>query len=365
MRSLILCLFFLSFTAQGVSCTAFQLQSQDGAYVYCRSMEYSVPLKSDILVVGQNTAFGSSLAKSEPCLKWQTKYGYVGLNQKIAQTLVSDGMNEKGLVVGSLYLQGFAKYQPYESAKASQTLGPWELTSYLLGTCATVDEVKEALKELVVVHEPMPGLGDFILPLHFYVCDQNGQALVVEYLEGRLCLYENLVAVLTNGPPFSWHMINLKNYVKMSPLNSAKLNLKSIEVNNQSEGTGLLGLPGDFTPPSRFVRAVFYSQWAKPQKTADATVSLGFHILNTFDIFDGIVRAKVEPQGERNDITEWVIVNDQQNRKTYVRSYESLQIQMVDLKKVPLDRAGFQTIPLKKQLEVVDDSLNLKPLVIP
>lgn len=357
MRYLLLFVTFLASSSLW-SCTAFQLQSQDGASIYCRTMEYSFPLQSDLLVVGRDTPYTSTLS-----MKWKTKYGFVGMNQCLAPQLVSDGMNEKGLVVGSLYLLGFAHYEAEDPTKKDHTLGPWELASYLLGKCATVDEVKQEIGNLLVAHVPFPYVKDFILPLHYYVCDREGKMLVIEYLAGKAHLLDNPIGVLTNAPPLSWQLINLTNYINLSPVNVPQLDLKNFAVKNHSEGSGLLGLPGDYTPTSRFVRAAFFSHWAQCQKDADSCVALGFHILNTFDIFDGIVRAKESCQSAHADITEWSIVHDRTSLKSYFRSYESLQIQMVDLKKLPFERPGFSMIELKRRFEVKDESSNLKPLV--
>lgn len=359
MRYLLLFLVAATLTDTLFSCTAFQLQSQDGAFIYFRTMEYCFPLQSDLLVVGRNTPYSSATSN----MKWKTKYGFVGMNQSLAPQLVSDGMNEKGLVVGSLYLLGFAHYEAKDPARMDRQLGPWELASYLLSSCETVEEVKREIATVVVAHEPLPYVKDFIVPLHFYISDKHGEVLVLEYLAGKAHLLDNPIGVLTNAPPFSWQLLNLANYINLSPVNVPRLDLKNFAVKNHSEGSGLLGLPGDYTPTSRFVRAALFSHWAQPQKDADHTVLLGFHILNTFDIFDGIVRSKESIQHGHADITEWSIVHDRTNLKSYFRSYESMQIQMVDLKKLPFEAAGFGIIELNKRFAVQDESHSLKPLI--
>ena len=198
-------------------------------------------------------------------------------------------------------------------------------------------------------------------PLHFYVGDQSGKVIVVEYINGRCQINDNPLGVLTNSPPFMWHIANLSNYVNLSPVTVPQLDLSHIDVKNFGQGTGLLGLPGDYTPPSRFIRASLFSQWAHPEKDASDTARLGFHILNTFDIFEGIVRSgssSPDSKDSHQEITEWTIVHDRTHLKSYFRNYFSLRIQMVDFKKVDFSTPGFRTIALESSFDVKDSTLD-------
>lgn len=345
------------------ACTAFQLKAKDGAQIYCRSMEFGFALHSDLLIVPRQTAFTGTAPNGKPGIKWKNQYGYVGMNQWIAKKLVCDGMNEKGLVVGMLYLPGYAQYEPPDDARKTQTLGPWEVGSYLLGTCSTVEEAKAALSKVVVAQEPFPGMKDFVLPLHFYIGDKNGKVLIVEYIKGKRQEYDNPLGVLTNSPPFDWHLANLGNFVNLSSINVPEVELSNFEVPSLGQGSGMLGLPGDYTPPSRFIKAAFFSKWATEQKTAEETVRLGFHVLNTFDIFQGIIKetSKQNPAKVKNsDTTEWVIVHDRTNLRTYFRSYNSLRIQMVDLKKIDFLAKELRIAELSKEFQVEDETNKLK-----
>jgi choloylglycine hydrolase len=336
---------FLFVTAAAHACTSFQLKSGDGACLYARSMEFGMKLDSEVLIVPRGTSYTGTAPEQKPGLSWKTKYGFIGMNQTFAPTLVSDGMNEKGLVVGLLYLPGFAEYQAPDSARIDKTLGVWELPALLLGTCSTLDQVKSLVPTLLVAQQPMPTMKDFVIPLHLTVSDAKGHSLVIEYLQGKLYIYDNSLGVLTNSPSFGWHMHNLSNYINLSPSNVPALQLGDFKATQTGQGSGLLGLPGDFTPPSRFVRAALFSQWAHTPATALDAVNLGFHILNTFDIFEGIVRGTPPHPFE---MTEWTLVHDRTNLKTYIRTYQSLRIQMVDLKKIDFSKSGFRTIPISK-----------------
>ena len=332
-----------------IACTAFQLVSQNNEYLYCRSLEFGQNLESNVLVVARGTAFVGTAPQGDG-MAWSAAYGFVGMNQNLDRYLVSDGMNEKGLAVGQLYLPDYAQYETPNPSRQKQTLGYWELPTYFLSTCATVQDVKNVLNKLHVPVQPVPLFGG-IMPLHYYICDASGAVLIVEYTEGKMHSYDNPLGTLTNSPALPWHLQNLANYVKMSPFNAGDLDLPKKKIGNPSQGSGLLGLPGDFTAPSRFVRAALFSSFAQVPKTIEQTVALGFHVLNTFDVFFGIVRPSPNEKGDL-DYTQWVTVCDRTNLKFYVRNYESLQIQSVDLKQIDFSKAGFKEMTLNKQLSV-------------
>ncbi|MBS0615303.1 MAG: choloylglycine hydrolase family protein [Verrucomicrobia bacterium] len=368
-------LFFSFFLSSLLACTAFQLKAKDGSLLYGRSMEFGFRMSSDLLVVSQGAQYIGTAPEGQPGLKWTVKYGFVGMNQVVAKTIVSDGMNEKGLIAALLYLPGFTQYENPDPGRLDRTLGAWEVATYLLSTCSTVGEAKTALTNILVAQEPTPELGNFIIPLHFYITDLSGAVLIVEYIGGIRYFYDNPLGVLTNSPPFDWHLSNLSNYINLSPTNVPSLQLSNWTIRNPGQGSGLLGLPGDYTPASRFVRAALFSQWADAPKTAIDGVNTCFHILNSLDIFAGIIRTQTSEHNNTSlptndglkkligaDITEWVVVHDRANLKTYFRTYEGLKIQMVDLKKIDFTIGRLQTIPLAKDFLVEDITAQAKPL---
>jgi choloylglycine hydrolase len=352
------------------SCTAFQLKSTAEDLIYCRSIDCPDTLDSEVLIIGRGESYQGSAGKDKKGLEWKTRYGFVGMNQKMTKLYITDGMNEKGLVASWLYMPGFTQYQTIEEGKIENTLGYWELPTYILSTCSTIQEIKTVLPTLIVGEQPMSGTDQTILPLHFYFSDRNGNTLIVEYVDGKCFQWNNSLGVLTNSPPFAWHLFNLSNYVNLSSKNVESLKLPGIEITNTSQGSGLLGLPGDYTSASRFVKATLFSQWATPSKDALSTVNLGFHILNTFDTFEGIIRGESDPSKngqqvpiEHNtDITQWSIVHDRTNMKTYIRSYQNLSIEMIDLKKIDFAKVGIKTISQKTEFNPKDITQSAKAI---
>lgn len=362
-KVLVLALVF--FIRAAYACTAFQIKAQDGSMIYGRSMEFGFKFDSNLLIVPRGFNYTGTAPQGAAGLQWTTKYGFIGMNQVIARTVVSDGMNEKGLIVSMLYLPGFAKYETPKTEKNNRTIGAWEFATLLLSTCSTVEEVKALLPTILVAQEPMPNLGEFILPLHYYVADRNGQNLVIEYVDGQRNVYDNPMGTLTNSPIFPWHLQNLACYVNLSPDTIKQLQLPHWTIRGSGQGSGLLGLPGDYTPPSRFVRAVLFSQWAQTPKDSMEGVNTCFHILNTFDIVPGVIRTQATekslgtlPAEVKNtmgpDTTEWVIVHDQAHLKTFFRTYGSLQIGMVDLNQLDFSKPELRQIPLSQEFKFED-----------
>ena len=113
---------------------------------------------------------------------------------------------------------------------------------------------------------------------------------MIEYVDGELHTYDNPIGVITNSPTFDWQQTNLRNYINLSTVNASPLTIDGVTLAPFGQGSGMMGLPGDFTPPSRFVRAVALSQDAVPGQDAEATVKVAFHILDSFDIPLGAVR---------------------------------------------------------------------------
>ena len=144
---------------------------------------------------------------NKPGLTWKSKYGAVGLDC-YGMVTFADGMNEKGLASGVFYLPGFAQYQKVGPGEQGKSLAPWEIPLWVLTSFATVDEVKAAITKIKVWPGVVPNLSKEPLPLHYIVTDQSGRSLVIEYVKGKLHLYDNPLGVITNSPPFDWQLKN-------------------------------------------------------------------------------------------------------------------------------------------------------------
>jgi choloylglycine hydrolase len=344
-----------------LACTSFVLLSQDGGVVYARTMEFALPLHSRVIIVPRNLALAGTGPDSRPGtgLAWRSKYGVVGMDG-IGLPIVVDGMNEAGLAGGALYLPGYAEYQAVPPGQERNSVASYELLLYLLTSFANVAEAKAGLPN-ILVNRSSQEVFKMPVPLHITLHDASGASLVVEYVGGRLSMYDNPTGVMTNAPPFDWHLAHLGMHLNLSVNEPKPLTLGSLTLQPPSSGAGTVGLPGDMTSPSRFLRAFLFSYSAPRQQTSPQAVNLAFHILNNFDIVPGTIRTSAEAAAgggvNGTEITEWSVVADLKMKHYYVRTYGNLQAREVDLDKAGLEGPSIRTIPLT-QTEAV---LNLTP----
>jgi choloylglycine hydrolase len=336
-----------------IGCTGITLRPKDGSVIFARTLEFASDLKSNVIIIPRDMAFVGTALGDKPGLHWTGKYGIVGMNA-FGLPAIADGLNEKGLHIGVFYFPGFAKYQAVTEQDVPRTLAPQELAGYLLGTCATADEAVEAAKNVKVAEIVFKEFG-FVLPVHFIVTDNTGKSAVLEYVGGELRTYRNPLGVMSNSPTFDWHMINLGNYVNLSVSNVPKLDLTGNQVKGLGQGSGMLGLPGDFTPPSRFVRAVAFSQSALPAASAKDGVVQAFHILNQFDIPKGAARGMENGEAVA-DYTLWTSTSDLTNCRYYFRTFSNSRIRVVNLKTVDFTAKEVKTISCAGEEQIEDVS---------
>ncbi len=319
----------LAFAPVAQACTGIRLIAKDGGVVAARTLEFGFDLHSEVMVVPAGTALTGTLPDGGKGISYKTKYGFLGANAE-GLTAIVDGVNDQGLYVGLFYFPGYASYSDATRDNATRAMAPHEYGNWLLGNFATVDEVKANFDKVVLVPVVVEAIGQ-AAPVHFVVHDRSGKSVVIEPLNKSLKIYDNPLGVMTNSPTFDWHMTNLRNYVNLTVTNVPPIGVGGIKLAQLGQGSGLRGLPGDFTPPSRFVRAVAFSQSAIPSDTAAAAVLQAFHILNNFDIPFGAVR-EVDNGRMHAEATTWTSASDLKNLRWYFRTYDDQSIRSVDLK---------------------------------
>jgi choloylglycine hydrolase len=314
-----------------LACTDIRVQAKDGTVIVARSMEFALDLHSSLRTSPRGRAFTSMTPGGKTGLSWKAKYGYVFLDG-MGVDAVLDGMNEAGLSIEDLFMPDFAKYQTVPAGKDSQSLGYINFGDWVLGNFKTVDEVRAALPAIFVYAQLIPGQGNTVFPLHFSIFDKSGKGLIVEFVDGKLNMYDS-IGVFTNSPTYDWHKLNLLNYVHLSPENPAPIAVKGISYGALGQGFGMVGLPGDVSPPSRFVRMAALLHVVVPANDAVSALNLAEHVINNVDIPLGLVR---EPQGNDyiNELTQWVVFKDLTHGIFYYRTYTNLSLNAVDLGKL-------------------------------
>jgi choloylglycine hydrolase len=230
-----------------------------------------------------------------------------------------------------------------------------DVGAWLLGNFATVAEAKEALKDVRVWGHPIPLLGN--APVHVAIHDAKGDNLVVEFVGGEMKVYDNPISVLTNSPAFDWQMTNLQNYINLNAMNTAPYVFRGKKIEFLGQGSGLLGLPGDWTPPSRFVKVATMLRFVNQVSTGSDAINLAEHVLNCVDVPLGVAK---EQGTSSEDYTQWIVIKDLKNQVFYFRSYKDLSLKMIDLKKLDFSRASEIGLPLDVSKGYIDMTSKLQ-----
>lgn len=340
------------------ACTGIKLTAKDGSIVHGRTFEFGIDVDTSIVYIPQGIPFVGATPNGEG-LKYQVKYASVG-TIAADRMAVLDGINEKGLSVGTFYFPGFAGYATIDASNQSKALSPVEFPNWLVTQFATIDEVKAGLSGVVIAPTVTKEWGPTPAPFHYIVYDKSGKSLVIEPVNGKLLTYDNPLGVFTNSPEFPWHLTNLRNYINLTPNNPKPLKIDGMEFASFGQGGGMVGLPGDFTPPSRFVRAAIFSITAIPSETANESIFQAFHLLNQFDIPVGIAREKV---GDvvYSDYTLVTCARDPQSLRYYYRTYNDQTIRVVDLTKFDPNSKSIKRVKTATGLQkAVDVTSKLK-----
>ena len=334
----IACLLF-AWQFKAEACTGISMFSADGSYFQARTIEWAgTSLNSMYVVVPRNFSQTSFTPKGQNGMTFKSKYGYIGLAVH-EKEFIAEGLNEAGLSAGLFYFPNFGSYVLYDENYNSTTIADLQLVSWILSQFATVDEVKANINKVRVV-SLMGGNGSEEA-IHWRIGDKSGKQIVLEIENGVPHIYDNPIGVLTNAPGFQWHLSNLSNYINLTPVNPPAHKMADFMVNPIGHGNGFLGLPGDFTPPSRFVRAAFFKSTAPMLPTARQTMLQCFHILNNFDIPIGMNF----PKNEIPDLpsaTQWTSVIDLTNKVVYYKTFDNNNIRMIDLKDIDFGKVKYQ-----------------------
>ncbi|MBE0647421.1 MAG: linear amide C-N hydrolase [Bacteroidales bacterium] len=323
------------------ACTVFRLQAKDGSILVTRSMEFAINLNYQTVVVPRNTPFSSPFKNGVNGLKWNTRYGYVAITAEGLTYGASDGMNEKGLAIGVLWFENDMTWQTVTLADSNIALAQAMFSDWTLGNFATAEEVRDALPSVKVFDYEDP-TSKMAPTVHFIVYDASGGCIVIEYNFGTCNVYENPLGVMTNAPRFPYHMTNLRNFIGLTTGNPPSRIEAGLTFPPTGHGVGFWGLPGDYTPPSRFIRLGILTGVVDQQPDVMLTLNLGQHVINTFDIPFGVITEPGENNTVNKESTQWVTFRDLTNRILYFRTYDNFTLRKIDLNEIDLSKPGIK-----------------------
>lgn len=273
-------------------------------------------------------------------------YAMIGM-ATVAQNypLYAEAVNEKGLGIAGLNFPGNACYQKEDTNKKNVT--PFELIPWILGQCASVKEARELLEELNLLDEAfaekMP-----LSPLHWMIADKE-ECIIMECIQDGIHIYENPYGVLTNNPPFPYYQMHLNNYLNLSSENPKNGFAPEIPLNTYGQGMGAIGLPGDYSPASRFVKAAYLKWNSRSSEEENANVSQFFHILDGVSMVRGSV---ITPEG-REDITTYSCCINADQGIFYYKTYDNNQIQAVRMQKENMDSEDLKIFDLELKQQIL------------
>ncbi|MEO1198953.1 MAG: choloylglycine hydrolase family protein [Pseudomonadota bacterium] len=319
-----------------LACTGIMLRTADGSVVHGRTVEFGFFVDTDVVLVPRGYEFTGQTTLGDG-MSWEAEYAVLGAIA-FDNLAILDGINEQGLAMGSFYFPSFAEYTETTPENQARSLSMSDFPNWVLTRFANVEEVRAAVEADEVFISPtlIPGFPPEPQPFHYVIYDRSGASIVIEPVGGDLIVHDNPLGVLTNSPNFDWHMTNLRNYVALDPRNVPPVSVAGETFAQLGQGSGMLGLPGDFTPPARFVRAAVFSATAIPEENAERGIFQAFHILNNFDIPVGVARE--EHEGVlHTDYTMLTVARDPQALRYYWKTYEDQTIRMADMTALDLD----------------------------
>jgi choloylglycine hydrolase len=332
-------------------CTDMRFVRLPERHVSARTLDFDHELDSRLQVVPRGHSWSAVSTQTDAAaMTWKNTLGFVGMDAFGFDWGICDGLNEAGLSVGTLWLPETKLPTTPPQHDGPPAIDFISIASWLLGTCATVADVRDALGGVRIWNAPVRRLWpagrplpDLVKPLldwafteHLTIHDAHGSDLVVEFIDGRTMLYDNPIGVLTNAPTYDWHVTNLRNYLGLSMAEEEPVNLMGIEVTRPGNGSGLRGLPGDVAPPARFVRATVLTETVTAARDTRDAVNQAFHALDLVGVPRHLLAS--------GDYTQWSVVRDHDDPTYYVRTYDAWSTAVHRLADMGVDRPGDRSV---------------------
>ena len=320
-------------------CTAATYKTKD--FYFGRTLDYEFSYGEQIAVTPRNYPFHFRHMGDVA-----NHYAIIGMAHVAADyPLYYDAVNEKGVGMAGLNFVGNA-YFP-EVTEGKENVASFEFIPWVLGQCANMKEVRELLAKINITGTPfaenMPAAS-----LHWIIADAD-EAVTVESMKDGLKIYDNPAGVLTNNPPFDLQMFHLNNYRQLSPQQPENRFAPQLPLETYSRGMGAIGLPGDLSSMSRFVRVAFTRAHAVSDDAESASVSQFFHILGSVDQQRGCC----EVADGKYEITIYTSCCNASRGIYYYTTYDNSRVTAVDMHRENLDDAVLSRYPILTEMDIL------------
>ena len=319
-------------------CTAATYKTND--FYFGRTLDYEFSYGDEITVTPRNYPF---YFREKGELNFH--YAIIGMAYVVDDSpLYYDAINEKGLGMAGLNFVGNAEYK--EKIEGKDNITQFEFIPWILSRCATVKEARELIRKINLLNVPFNDKLP-LAQLHWIISDSE-ESITIESVKEGIKVYENPVGVLTNNPPFDKQMFALNNYMNLSAKSPEDKFAKGLNLQKYSRGMGAIGLPGDLSSQSRFVRVAFTKMNSISGEGEKESVSQFFHILNSVDQQRGCC----DLGDGKYEITIYTSCCNTDKGIYYYTTYDNHQITAVDMYKENLDGNKLVRYPLIKEEQI-------------
>lgn len=314
-------------------CTAVSYRSNDS--YFGRNLDYHRGYGESVVITPRK--YEIKMRRTDSI---RTHYAMIGIATVVEGfPMYYEATNEMGLSAAGLNFPENAVYHHFEEGRYNVT--PFELIPWILARCSCIDEARRLLCRTNLLNEnfnkQLP-----LSPLHWMVSDKKS-SIAVEPLKGGVAIYDNPFEVLTNNPPFSYHQTNVSNYMGLGAGEATSQFKENVPTSNYSLGMGALGLPGDFSSASRFIRALFVKENSVSARNEKSNVNQFFHILNSVAMPKGCVRSD-----EDFEYTLYSSCCNADKGIYYYTTYNNLEVTEINMHDADLDRSHLYTYKIKE-----------------
>lgn len=317
------------------NCTLIKhLNNQNDLFI-ARSMDFGAETFPKIKFVKEKSSFKSSSQSINPnkIIEEKRLFKYIGISVFENENLICQGVNENGLHISTLWFPDAIYDGNTKKENLQKDIEISEISDFILSCFENTEDIKKYFLNVSVWSRDYKELNGKI-PAHFSIIDKNGNEIVLESINGRLKIFDNYFGVLTNVPSFDWHVNNLRNYINLEGKSVPQKEVSNLIFKQNGYGNGLMGLPGDFTSTSRFVRAFCLKNLTNFTENPEEVLSFLGGLMGNLTILPGFERTG-------NDYTQWhiLILN---NEKILIKFFDELNYIEIDLKKIfKTERNGF------------------------
>lgn len=319
-------------------CTAITYKTKD--FYFGRTLDYEISYGNEVTITPRNYPF--NFKESDTITSHYAIIGMAHIEDNYP--LYCDAINEKGLAIAGLNFVGNAHYN--ECIKGKNNIAHFELIPWILCKCANVKEAIKQLENLNITNikfnNKLP-----LANLHWIIADNN-EAITVEAVKEGIKIYNNPVGVLTNNPPFDMQMFALNNYMSLSTKSPENNFSKKLNLQTYSRGMGAIGLPGDLSSQSRFIRASFVKMNSVSSNEEAQSVSQCFHILNSVEQSRGCC---ILDNGTY-ELTLYTSCCNTNKGIYYYTTYDNHQISAINMHKEDLDSSNIIRYSLIKEEQI-------------